>query len=95
MNWEPERLKVGDRVVYPQKKNWGEGVVLNEIGLGEIPLSDEERITYHPKTKGQRVSVKFEDGRTRTIITPKTSLKLLNRPTVEQGGVDNPSNAQK
>lgn len=57
--------------------------MLNEIGLGEMPLPDGGKVNYHSKTKGQRVSVRFEDGRVRTIITPQMPLKLLDN-SVEQ-----------
>jgi hypothetical protein len=47
--------------------------------LGELPLPLGGTIRYQQNTTGQSASVRFEDGRTRTILTPKTPLILLKK----------------
>ncbi len=77
MNWAPQTLKVGDIVECPSEPKWGEGTVLDTLFLGDMPLPDGTTITYQRNTKGQRVSVRFADGRTRTLLTPVNPLKII------------------
>jgi hypothetical protein len=66
---------VGARVIEPQHPAWGVGTVLDAIRLSEFPISPTENILIHPRTTGQRLSIRFADGRSRIILTPVTPLK--------------------
>ncbi len=76
-SWKPELLSVGDTVVNPAKPEWGVGEVLDELALGDMHLPLGGKITYQRNSLGQRVSVRFSDGRTRTLLTPQTPLKRV------------------
>jgi len=78
-NWQPLRLAVGDRVQNPDKPKWGIGEVLDVEELGELPLPLGGVIRYQQNATGQCASVRFEDGRTRSILTPKTPLILVKK----------------
>jgi hypothetical protein len=78
-NWQPLRLTVGDMVQNPEKPKWGVGEVLDVEELGELPLPLGGKIRYQQNTVGQCASVRFEDGRTRNILTPKTPLVLIKK----------------
>lgn len=73
-DWKPEEFSVGDRVVAPSHIDWGVGAVVTAERLSELTLIDQA-YTYQPKTVGQRLGVRFADGRTRTIISSSTPLK--------------------
>ena len=80
--WPLESVKVGDKVACPYKPAWGEGIVIDAQPLGTIRFKDskDEMITFthQQNSHGQSVSVKFTDGRTRTIVTPNTPLKVIS-----------------
>jgi hypothetical protein len=78
-NWQPPRLTVGDTVQNPAKPKWGAGKVLRVAELGELPLPLGGSIRYQQNATGQSASVRFEDGRTRTILTPETPLILVKK----------------
>ena len=73
-DWKPENFAVGDKVIAPSHPDWGVGAVITAERLSDFTLIDQV-YTYHPKTLGQRLGVRFADGRTRTIITSSTPLK--------------------
>lgn len=74
-DWKPEEFAVGDRVTDPSHCDWGIGVVVTAERLGELTFSTGTVWAYHPKTIGQRLGIRFTDGRTRTIITSSTPLR--------------------
>ena len=77
--WEPVRLKRGDRVTAKFKPKWGVGEVLDALDLGTVDFgsgAEAINIRFQSKTAGQRVSVRFQDGRTRTILTPIEILEI-------------------
>jgi len=76
-NWQPTRLSVGDRVQNPERPKWGVGEVLDVDELGELPLPLGGTIRYQQNTTGQCASIRFEDGRTRKILTPQTPLIIV------------------
>jgi hypothetical protein len=74
-NWKPEEFAVGDRVSDPSHPDWGIGLVVTAERMSDITFADRTILTYQPKTVGQRLGVRFADGRTRTIISSDTPLK--------------------
>lgn len=74
-DWKPEEFVIGDRVVAPSHPDWGVGVITDALRMGDMELWDGRVLTYQEKTVGQRLSVRFDDGRTRTIISSSTTLK--------------------
>jgi len=74
-DWKPEEFAVGDRVFAPAHPGWGIGAVVAAERLGDLTFADGTVYTYHPKSVGQCLGVRFADGRTRTIITSSTPLK--------------------
>ena len=73
-DWKPEEFAVGDQVLDPSHPDWGIGAVVTAERLSDLTFLDQV-YTYHPKTIGQRLGVRFADGRTRTIISSGTPLK--------------------
>ena len=71
----PLEFGIGARVVEPQHPAWGVGTVLDAMPLSEFPITPTENILLHPRTTGQRLSIRFSDGRSRIILTPVTPLK--------------------
>ena len=74
-DWKPEEFAVGDHVTDPSHVEWGVGTVTRAVKMGDMELSDGRVITYQRKALGQSLSIRFADGRTRTIITSSTPLK--------------------
>jgi hypothetical protein len=74
-DWKPEEFALGDRVVDPSHPDWGVGVITGALRMGDMELWDGRVLTYQEKTVGQRLAVRFADGRTRTIISSSTTLK--------------------
>ena len=72
--WKPPHFTKGDQVTNPARPRWGSGVVLDFFPVGGLPMGDGTVLIYLPKCVGQVLSVKFEDGRTRTIVTSSTPL---------------------
>jgi len=78
--WEPEHFDVGALVVDPTHPKWGTGTVLDAQLIGELRLQNAV-YQLSPRSPGQRLRVRFADGRTRTIITAKTPLKPASGDT--------------
>jgi hypothetical protein len=76
-NWKPEEFRVGDRVTDPARPAWGVGVVTKAMRLSDLPLPLGGFVTPRPKTVGQRLAIRFEDGRTRTVISSANPLKKV------------------
>ena len=74
-NWKPEEFAVGDRVINPAHLDWGIGVVVRAERMSDITFADGTAFTYQPKSVGQRLRLRFSNGRTRTIISSSTPLK--------------------
>jgi hypothetical protein len=86
--WPLEEVKEGDRVVCPHKPAWGDGVVLKSAAMGTFQLKTKKEIltlVSHKNSHGQYASVRFSDGRTRTVITSATPLKVVS-PVVTKPG---------
>jgi hypothetical protein len=73
-DWKPEEFAVGDRVLDPSHPDWGVGAVVTAERLSDLTFAEGTVYTYQPKTVGQRLGVRFADGRTRTIISSSTPL---------------------
>jgi hypothetical protein len=78
-HWSPPHFKVGAQVIAPEHSDWGIGEVLNAQHVGELRFQDKFVVQLHPRSPGQRLRVRFADGRTRTVITADTPLKLAPR----------------
>ncbi len=76
--WRPKNFIAGDQVQNPDKLKWGTGTVIDALFLGDLRFKDGPTITFDKNTMGQRLSVKWTDGRTRTLLTPITILKKLD-----------------
>ena len=76
-DYKPEEFVVGDKVSDSSHSDWGVGVVIEASQLSDLPLPLGGTLTYHPKSIGQRLSVCFADGRTRTLTSLNTSLKKV------------------
>jgi hypothetical protein len=79
--WPLEFVKPGDRVMCLHKTTWGEGIVVEAQLLGTLQFkhgNTTHTFTHQENSHGQRVSVKFTDGRTRTLLTPVTPLKVID-----------------
>lgn len=77
--WQPVRLARGGRVRAKFKPAWGIGEVLDVLDLGTFDIGsgpEAVNIRYRSKSTGQRVRVRFEDGRTRTLLTPIETLEV-------------------
>jgi hypothetical protein len=72
--WEPEEFAVGDRVINPSHPDWGVGAVADALRMGE-ELADGVVLMTQQKKAGQCLAVRFDDGRTRIIISSSTRLK--------------------
>jgi hypothetical protein len=79
--WEPQHFQVGQFVVDTTHPKWGTGEVLDAQLIGELRLLDIAVYQLKPRSPGQRLRVRFADGRTRTIITAKTPLKPASEDT--------------
>jgi len=64
--------------VNPGRPKWGEGVVTVAHHVGGLPLMDGTVWMFDPKRTGQRLSVKFADGRTRTLLSATTVLHKVS-----------------
>ena len=85
--WPLEVVKEGDRVVCPLKPAWGDGVVIEATALGTFQLKTKKElltVVHQRNSHGQRASVRFSDGRTRTVVTPATPLRVLNITAVNR-----------
>lgn len=74
-SWSPEHFEIGARVVDPQHPRWGADEVLDAQLVGELRFLDGPTFQPAPRSPGQRLRVRFADGRSRTIITAATPLK--------------------
>ena len=74
-NWSPSHFEVGAHVIAPEHSSWGIGEVLDAQLVGELRFQDKFVLKLHPRSPGQRLRVRFGDGRTRTVITASTPLK--------------------
>ncbi len=80
--WTPARFERGDHVIAKFKPKWGAGEVLDTLDLGTIDFGsgdEAENIRYQTKTEGQRLSIRFADGRTRTLLTPVEILEKIRK----------------
>ena len=74
--WKPEEFAVGDRVINPSHPDWGVGVVADALRMGDTELGDGQVVLMSQDGKaGQCLAVRFDDGRTRIIISSSTRLK--------------------
>jgi hypothetical protein len=74
-SWSPPHFEVGAHVIAPEHSDWGVGEVLDAQLVGELRFKDGPVYQLHPRSPGQRLQVRFADGRTRTVITADTPLK--------------------
>ena len=79
--WEPQHFDVGALVIDPTHPKWGTGTVLDAQLVGELRLQGGPVYQLKPRSPGQRLRVRFADGRTRTIVTAKTPLKAASGGT--------------
>jgi hypothetical protein len=77
-NWSPELFEVGAKVTNPQRPGWGAGEVLEAQGIEELRFGEDLTFRLHRRSPGQRLQVRFDDGRTRTVITASTRLKAAS-----------------
>jgi hypothetical protein len=78
-DWSPPHFEVGAQVISVEHRDWGVGEVLDAQLIGELRFKDGPNFQLHPRSPGQRLRVRFADGRTRTVITADTPLKLAPR----------------
>ena len=74
-SWSPPLVELGARVIATEHSDWGVGEVLDAQLVRELRLTDGPVFQLHPRSPGQRLQVRFADGRTRTVITAITPLK--------------------
>jgi len=74
--WKPEEFVVEDRVINPVHPDWGVGVVADALRMGDMELGDGRVLLMdQQKNAGQCFAVRFDDGRTRIIISSSTRMK--------------------
>jgi hypothetical protein len=72
---QPQFISIGDIIVAPHNPRWGQGIVLDAQLVGEMQLQDGPTYQLSPKSVGQRLSIKFSDGRTRTLLSSSTKIQ--------------------
>jgi hypothetical protein len=73
-SWSPRVFEIGARVIAVEHSEWGVGEVLDAQLIGELRFKNGPTFQLHPRSPGQRLRVRFADGRTRTVITADTPL---------------------